>query len=89
MIQEEIVDETDVYIDVHKRYSRILLCFLLKINFSILPSYSFIVLRGLLLRLHGLSIICRIRVAAAAAASSIARAPVNRRITGQKPSVVS
>ncbi|KAK6141427.1 hypothetical protein DH2020_024832 [Rehmannia glutinosa] len=46
LLQEEIVDETDVYIDVHKR----------------------------------------IRVAAAAAASSVARAPSNRRISGQKTS---
>ncbi|XP_027115784.1 putative DUF21 domain-containing protein At1g03270 [Coffea arabica] len=46
LLQEEIVDETDVYVDVHKR----------------------------------------IRVAAAAAASSVARAPSNRRLTGQKPS---
>ncbi|PON63897.1 hypothetical protein TorRG33x02_274520 [Trema orientale] len=46
LLQEEIVDETDVYIDVHKR----------------------------------------IRVAAvAAAASSVARAPSNRRLTGPKP----
>ncbi|KAF2314896.1 hypothetical protein GH714_037102 [Hevea brasiliensis] len=45
LLQEEIVDETDVYVDVHKR----------------------------------------IRVAAAAAASSVARAPSNRRLTGQKP----
>ncbi|EYU46611.1 hypothetical protein ABFS82_04G025800 [Erythranthe guttata] len=48
LLQEEIVDETDVYIDVHKR----------------------------------------IRVAAAAAASSVARAPSNRRpSTGQKLSL--
>ncbi|XP_019188578.1 PREDICTED: DUF21 domain-containing protein At4g14240-like isoform X2 [Ipomoea nil] len=46
LLQEEIVDETDVYIDVHKR----------------------------------------IRVAAAAAASSVARAPSARRLTGQKAS---
>ncbi|KAI5680311.1 hypothetical protein M9H77_01538 [Catharanthus roseus] len=46
LLQEEIVDETDVYVDVHKR----------------------------------------IRVAAAAAASSVARAPSNRRLTGPKPS---
>lgn len=46
LLQEEIVDETDVYVDVHKR----------------------------------------IRVAAAAAASSVARAPSNRRL--QKPSAV-
>ncbi|KAG9157003.1 hypothetical protein Leryth_009045 [Lithospermum erythrorhizon] len=45
LLQEEIVDETDVYIDVHKR----------------------------------------IRVAAAAAASSVARAPSTRKLTGQKP----
>ncbi|WCJ21500.1 hypothetical protein M5689_003647 [Euphorbia peplus] len=45
LLQEEIVDETDVYIDVHKR----------------------------------------IRVAAAAAASLVSRAPSNRRLTGQKP----
>ncbi|KAM7527159.1 hypothetical protein LguiB_030569 [Lonicera macranthoides] len=44
LLQEEIVDETDVYIDVHKR----------------------------------------IRVAAAAAASSVARAPSTRRLTNQK-----
>ncbi|KAK9137179.1 hypothetical protein Sjap_007773 [Stephania japonica] len=44
LLQEEIVDETDEYVDVHKR----------------------------------------IRVAAAAAASSIARAPSSRRSTGQK-----
>ncbi|XP_022868077.1 DUF21 domain-containing protein At4g14240-like isoform X4 [Olea europaea var. sylvestris] len=49
LLQEEIVDETDVYVDVHKR----------------------------------------IRVAATAAASSVARAPSNRRLTGQKPSSVS
>ncbi|KAL8530693.1 hypothetical protein ACS0TY_007652 [Phlomoides rotata] len=48
LLQEEIVDETDEYVDVHKR----------------------------------------IRVVAAAAASSVARAPLNRRITGQKPSAV-
>lgn len=46
LLQEEIVDETDVYIDVHKR----------------------------------------IRVAAAAAASNVARAPSKARLTGQKPS---
>ncbi|XVE77756.1 hypothetical protein DITRI_Ditri13aG0088100 [Diplodiscus trichospermus] len=46
LLQEEIVDETDVYVDVHKR----------------------------------------IRVAAAAAASSVARAPSSRRLIGQKPS---
>ncbi|KAJ9696240.1 hypothetical protein PVL29_008468 [Vitis rotundifolia] len=45
LLQEEIVDETDVYVDVHKR----------------------------------------IRVAAAAAASFVARAPSSRRLTGQKP----
>ncbi|KAJ4955009.1 hypothetical protein NE237_011792 [Protea cynaroides] len=44
LLQEEIVDETDEYVDVHKR----------------------------------------IRVAAAAAASSVARAPSNRRLTGHK-----
>ncbi|XP_057422283.1 DUF21 domain-containing protein At4g14240-like [Lotus japonicus] len=44
LLQEEIVDETDEYVDVHKR----------------------------------------IRVAAAAAASSVARAPSMRRMTGQK-----
>ncbi|XP_010942481.2 DUF21 domain-containing protein At4g14240 [Elaeis guineensis] len=44
LLQEEIVDETDEYVDVHKR----------------------------------------IRVAAAAAASSVARAPSLRRLTGQK-----
>ncbi|MQL89870.1 hypothetical protein Taro_022452 [Colocasia esculenta] len=44
LLQEEIVDETDEYVDVHKR----------------------------------------IRVAAAAAASSVARAPSIRRLTGQK-----
>ncbi|XXG80766.1 hypothetical protein AAC387_Pa09g1553 [Persea americana] len=44
LLQEEIVDETDEYVDVHKR----------------------------------------IRVAAAAAASSVARAPSYRRLTGQK-----
>ncbi|KAK8635941.1 hypothetical protein V6N13_004653 [Hibiscus sabdariffa] len=49
LLQEEIVDETDVYIDVHKR----------------------------------------IRVAAAAAASLVARAPSNRRLIGQKPSAAS
>ncbi|KAL4313321.1 hypothetical protein GQ457_01G051460 [Hibiscus cannabinus] len=49
LLQEEIIDETDVYVDVHKR----------------------------------------IRVAAAAAAaSSIARAPSDRRLIGQKPSGV-
>ncbi|GMJ01123.1 hypothetical protein like AT4G14240 [Hibiscus trionum] len=48
LLQEEIVDETDVYIDVHKR----------------------------------------IRVAAAAAASLVARAPSSRRLIGQKPSGV-
>ncbi|KAL4383813.1 hypothetical protein GQ457_15G022510 [Hibiscus cannabinus] len=48
LLQEEIVDETDVYIDVHKR----------------------------------------IRVAAAAAASLVARAPSTRRLIGQKPSGV-
>ncbi|CAJ1962379.1 unnamed protein product [Sphenostylis stenocarpa] len=47
LLQEEIVDETDEYIDVHKR----------------------------------------IRVAAAAAASSVARAPSIRRLTGQKGAV--
>ncbi|KAL0371337.1 UNVERIFIED_CONTAM: DUF21 domain-containing protein [Sesamum angustifolium] len=46
LLQEEIVDETDVYVDVHKR----------------------------------------IRVVAAAAASSVARAPSTRRATGQKSS---
>ncbi|GAV82737.1 CBS domain-containing protein/DUF21 domain-containing protein [Cephalotus follicularis] len=45
LLQEEIVDETDVYVDVHRR----------------------------------------IRVAAAVAASSMAGAPSNRRMTGQKP----
>jgi len=44
LLQEEIVDETDEYVDVHKR----------------------------------------IRVAAAAAASSVARAPSSRRLTSQK-----
>ncbi|KAI3469508.1 hypothetical protein Pfo_026171 [Paulownia fortunei] len=44
LLQEEIVDETDEFVDVHKR----------------------------------------IRVAAAAAASSVARAPSSRRLTGQK-----
>ncbi|TYJ21275.1 hypothetical protein E1A91_A08G054300v1 [Gossypium mustelinum] len=49
LLQEEIVDETDVYVDVHKR----------------------------------------IRVAAAAAvASSVARAPSDRRLIGQKPTGV-
>ncbi|KAJ0691787.1 putative CBS domain, CNNM, transmembrane domain-containing protein [Helianthus annuus] len=48
LLQEEIVDETDVYIDVHKR----------------------------------------IRVAAAAAASSVARAPSTRRIAAQRPTGV-
>ncbi|CAM0955660.1 unnamed protein product [Alopecurus aequalis] len=47
LLQEEIVDETDEYVDVHKR----------------------------------------IRVAAAAAASSVARAPSVRRLTAQKASV--
>nr|KYP72828.1 Protein MAM3 [Cajanus cajan] len=47
LLQEEIVDETDEYVDVHKR----------------------------------------IRVAAAAAASSVARAPSIRRLTGQKGAV--
>nr|KAJ0186305.1 hypothetical protein LSAT_V11C900457460 [Lactuca sativa] len=48
LLQEEIVDETDVYIDVHKR----------------------------------------IRVAAAAAASVVARAPSTRRLAAQRPTVV-
>ncbi|XP_049936599.1 DUF21 domain-containing protein At4g14240-like isoform X2 [Nymphaea colorata] len=48
LLQEEIVDETDEFIDVHKR----------------------------------------IRVAAAAAASSIARAPSSRKLTAQKPGSV-
>ncbi|KAL7585374.1 hypothetical protein Lser_V15G41675 [Lactuca serriola] len=48
VLQEEIVDETDVYIDVHKR----------------------------------------IRVAAAAAASVVARAPSTRRLAAQRPTVV-
>ncbi|KAI3749354.1 hypothetical protein L2E82_19963 [Cichorium intybus] len=48
LLQEEIVDETDVYIDVHKR----------------------------------------IRVAAAAAASSVARAPSTRRLAAQRPTVI-
>ncbi|RZR82063.1 hypothetical protein BHM03_00008406 [Ensete ventricosum] len=52
LLQEEIVDETDEYVDVHKRYA--------------------------------LMLYCRIRVAAAAAASSVARAPSLRRMTGQK-----
>ncbi|XP_043723315.1 DUF21 domain-containing protein At4g14240-like isoform X3 [Telopea speciosissima] len=47
LLQEEIVDETDEYVDVHKR----------------------------------------IRVAAAAAASSVARAPSNRRLLGHKGAV--
>ncbi|GMI70279.1 hypothetical protein like AT4G14230 [Hibiscus trionum] len=47
LLQEEIIDETSVYVDVHKR----------------------------------------IRVAVAAAASSMARAPSDRRLIGQKPSV--
>ncbi|KZV32408.1 hypothetical protein F511_03691 [Dorcoceras hygrometricum] len=46
LLQDEIVDETDVYIDVHKR----------------------------------------VRVAAAAAASSVARAPSSRRLVSQNPS---
>ncbi|CAI0577838.1 unnamed protein product [Linum tenue] len=45
LLQEEIVDETDEYVDVHRK----------------------------------------IRVAAAAAASSVARAPSTRRLTGQRP----
>ncbi|KAL4558791.1 hypothetical protein LXL04_036993 [Taraxacum kok-saghyz] len=48
LLQEEIVDETDVYIDVHKR----------------------------------------IRVAAAAAASVVARAPSTRRLAAQRPTVI-
>ncbi|CAJ1905891.1 unnamed protein product [Sphenostylis stenocarpa] len=47
LLQEEIVDETDVYIDVHRR----------------------------------------IRVAAVAAATSVARVPSSRKLTGQKPVV--
>ncbi|KAJ0052664.1 hypothetical protein Pint_03370 [Pistacia integerrima] len=46
LLQEEIVDETDVYVDVHKRI--------------------------------------RVAAAAVAAASSVARAPSNRRLIGQK-----
>ncbi|XP_040955562.1 DUF21 domain-containing protein At4g14240 isoform X5 [Gossypium hirsutum] len=50
LLQEEIVDETDVYVDVHKR-------------------------------------IC-VAAAAAAVASSVARAPSDRRLIGQKPTGV-
>ncbi|XP_052490221.1 DUF21 domain-containing protein At4g14240 isoform X1 [Gossypium raimondii] len=49
LLQEEIVDETDVYVDVHKR-------------------------------------IC-VAAAAAAVASSVARAPSDRRLIGQKPTL--
>ncbi|XP_052211277.1 DUF21 domain-containing protein At4g14240-like [Diospyros lotus] len=49
LLQEEILDETDVYVDVHKR----------------------------------------IRVAAAAAAATVVRAPSNRKLTGQKPGAQS
>lgn len=49
--------------------------------FIILLAGAFINLRILLCNY------CRIRVAAAAAASSVARAPSNRRLTGPKPSV--
>ncbi|MBA0854260.1 hypothetical protein Goshw_028216, partial [Gossypium schwendimanii] len=54
LLQEEIVDETDVYVDVHKRYNiiRVKIC---------------------------------VAAAAAAVASSVARAPSDRRLIGQKP----
>ncbi|WOG94820.1 hypothetical protein DCAR_0314117 [Daucus carota subsp. sativus] len=67
LLQEEIVDETDVYIDVHRRYIE-LLALLYNLNFELftvlMSNYGYL----------------RIRVAAAAAASSIARAPSNRKL---------
>lgn len=66
-MKEEIVDETDVYVDVHKRYIELLAFFynLALELFIVLTSSD-----GYL----------RIRVAAVAAASSVARGPANRKL---------
>ena len=80
ILQEEIVDETDEYVDVHKRYCLIFrgtACY--KLHSSTSAEYIICTKMNY--------IPCRIRVAAAAAASSVARAPSVRRLTAQKASV--
>lgn len=74
------MDETDEYVDVHKRYCLIFrgtTCY--KLHSS--TSAEFIICT----KMNYLPY--RIRVAAAAAASSVARAPSVRRLTAQKASV--
>lgn len=66
-MKEEIVDETDVYVDVHKRYIELLAFFYnlaLELFIVLTSSYGYL----------------RIRVAAVAAASSVARGPANRKL---------
>lgn len=81
-MQEEIVDETDEYVDVHKRYREfrgpeVSVCVIcLTERNSVLKLFWFL-----------LSLLFRIRVAAATAASSVARAPSSRRLNVNKGTV--
>ena len=74
-MQEEIVDETDEYVDVHKRY------------FGVDPARNLVLVPkdGQKVDSFSSKLLCRIRVAAAA--SSVARAPSSRRLTANKGSV--
>jgi len=76
-MQEEIVDETDEYVDVHKRY------------FGVDPARNLVLVPkdGQKVDSFSSKLLCRIRVAAAAAASSVARAPSSRRLTANKGAV--
>lgn len=67
------MDETDEYVDVHKRYHKV----------ATVNIWLILCMRVARKRID-LLLLCRIRVAAAAAASSVARAPSVRRITAHK-----
>lgn len=70
------MDETDEYVDVHKRYGCASIAHTTSAILQLTPS-----------RKQLIPLPYRIRVAAAAAASSVARAPSVRRLTGQKAAV--
>jgi hypothetical protein len=74
------VDETDEYVDVHKRYAS-------SLEKLLATSCILHLLLSILYTKKMNYVPYRIRVAAAAAASSVARAPSVRRLTAQKASV--
>ena len=83
-LQEEIVDETDEYVDVHKRCAHV--NEILSIVLVSVSSFLTILVASACKITMIITMFCRIRVAAAAAASSVARAPSHRQLN-QKAAV--